>query len=198
MKSNIEDPAIPAGAESFARRPYQTTAMGLQNQHRVVGYYWARRCRKSTTAGDIYFREMCKEPGRTAIHCSASLALGRESIGMTLSALERVQTVSSEAQALRTAFERNTAEAGFHGIVANAATGQEYCKPLTTSEFAELFESRRMELRLYFTRTQYSRELILAPSVHTFRSYRALVGLDEFGYLPAETARELIKSADAK
>ena len=54
-----------------------------------------------------------------------------------------------------------------------------------------------MELRLYFSPTAYSRELILAPSLQTFRSYRALIGFDEFGYLPANTAQELIDSADA-
>ena len=32
------------------RRPYQTIALAVQAERRVVGYYWTRRGRKSTTA----------------------------------------------------------------------------------------------------------------------------------------------------
>ena len=178
-------------------RPYQNVALGLPQNNRVVGYYWARRCRKSTTAGAIYLQEMCLEPGRTVINCSASLILGRESIGMTLSALERSELVQAEARAVRGGFETGAAQRGLHFKVANSVTGHVYQSRLSDQEFTELYESRRMELRLYFSETTYSRELILAPSVHTFRGYRALVGFDEFGYLPANTAQELIDSADA-
>ena len=76
------------------QRPYQTVALAIQAQRRIVGYFWARRCRKSTTAGDIYFQEMSAEPGRTVINCSASLALGKESIGMTLSAMEQAEILA--------------------------------------------------------------------------------------------------------
>lgn len=179
------------------QRPYQAVALGIQKHNRIVGYYWARRCRKSTTAGNIYFQEMAAEPGRTVINCSASLALGKESIGMTLSALEHAEMLAAEAAAVRTSFETNAAENGLNFKVANAATGKEYQTRLTEKEFTELYRARAMELRLYFNKTQYSRELILAPSVQTFRSYRALVGFDEFGYMPVNMARDLINSADA-
>jgi hypothetical protein len=172
-------------------------ALGVQTQRRVMGFYWGRRCRKSTTAGDIYFQELSAEAGRTVVHCSASLLLGRESVGMTLSAIERGELLAKEATALRRAFEANAAARGLAFKVANRATGREYRGRLNTRQFTELYEARALELRLYFNATQYSRELILAPSVHTFRSYRALVGLDEFGYLPAELARDLVNSADA-
>ena len=162
-----------------------------------MAYYWARRCRKSTTAGEIYFQEMSVEPGRTVINCSASLALGRESVGMTLSAVERAQLLAAEAVAVRRAFESNAAARGLHYRVANSTTGKVYEGRLSEQDFTALYEARAMELRLYFSPTQYSRELILAPSLQTFRSYRALVGFDEFGYLPAAMARELVDSADA-
>jgi len=178
-------------------RPYQTLALGLQTKRRVMGFYWGRRCRKSTTAGDIYFQDLSAAAGRTVVHCSASLLLGRESIGMTLSAIERGELLAKEAAALRRAFEANAAARGLPYRVANRATGREYRGRLNSRDFTELYEARALELRLYFNATQYSRELILAPSVHTFRSYRALVGLDEFGYLPADLARDLVNSADA-
>ena len=184
-------------APGFSHRPYQTTAMQLQNLHRVVAFFWARRCRKSTTAGDIYFQDLSLAPGRTVIHCSASLLLGRESIGLTLSSLERASILAQEAGVIRGRFEANAALKGLHTRVANNVTGREYTSRLSSRHFLDLYQARAMELRLYFNSTQYSRELILAPSVQTFRSYRALVGLDEFGYLPPELARELVNSADA-
>ena len=178
------------------RRPYQNVALAVQAQHRIVGYYWARRCRKSTTAGHIFFQEMSVEAGRTVINCSASLMLGKESIGMTLTAIEQAEILASEAAAVRSSIEGNAAANGLNFRVANSATGREY-QSLSDANFTELYSTRAMELRLYFDRTHYSRELILAPSVQTFRSYRALVGFDEFGYMPANQARDLINSADA-
>jgi len=178
-------------------RPYQKLALGVQTKRRVMGFYWARRCRKSTTAGDIYFQELSTGSGRTVVHCSASLLLGRESIGMTLSAVERGKLLATEATAVRDAFAANARARGLAFKVANRATGRVYRDRLSPGDLTELYEARALELRLYFNATQYSRELILAPSVQTFRSYRALVGLDEFGYLPAELARDLVNSADA-
>jgi hypothetical protein len=116
---------------------------------------------------------------------------------MTVSAVERAEILSTEAAAVRTTFEVNAKKRGLSSSVVNTATGREYKRKLGTEDFTELYEARTMELRLYFDRTNYSRELILAPSVNTFRSYRALVGFDEFGYLPAGMARDLINSADA-
>jgi len=179
------------------RRPYQTVAIAAQKQRRIVGYDWARRCRKSTTAGDIYFSEMSAEPGRTVINCSASLLLGKESIGMTLTAIEQAEILLSEATAVRAGMESNASEHGLDFKIANSKTGREYKSKLTDKEYTELYQARSMEMRLYFDRNSYSRELVLAPSVQTFRSFRALVGFDEFGYMPVGQARDLINSADA-
>lgn len=179
------------------RRPYQNVALLIQQKRRVVGYYWARRCRKSTTGGDIYFQEISAEAGRTAINCSASLMLGKEAVGMTLTAIEQAEMLASEASALRGSLEENAESRGLEFKVANAATGKEYKSRLSEKEFAELYQARAMELRLYFSPSSYSRLLILAPSIQTFRSYRALVGFDEFGYMPQAMAADLINSADA-
>ncbi len=179
------------------RRPYQTVALAIQQQRRIVGYYWARRCRKSTTAGDIYFQEMSAEPGRTVINCSASLMLGKESIGMTLTAIEQAEILAAEAAAVRSCMESNAQENNLQFKIANSATGREYRSRLSEQDFTELYQARAMELRLYFDKDSYSRELVLAPSIQTFRSYRALVGFDEFGYMPAAQAKDLINSADA-
>jgi hypothetical protein len=178
------------------RRPYQTVALAVQKERRVVGYYWTRRGRKSTTAGDIYFQEISAEPGRTAINCSASLMLGKEAIGMTLTAIEQAEILASEAAAVRSGMEANASEHNLDFKVANGETGAVY-NQMSQEDFTHLYQARSMELRLYFDKNSYSRELILAPSVNTFRSYRALIGLDEFGYMPKAQAKDLINSADA-
>ena len=178
------------------RRPYQTVALAVQKERRVVGYYWTRRGRKSTTAGDIYFQEISTEPGRTAINCSASLMLGKEAIGMTLTALEQAEILASEAAAVRAGMEANATEHNLDFKIANGETGKIY-NNMSQDAFTHLYHARAMELRLYFDRTSYSRILVLAPSIQTFRSYRALIGLDEFGYMPKGEARDLINSADA-
>lgn len=180
-----------------SRRPYQTVALAVQKERRIVGYYWARRCRKSTTLGDIYFQEMSTEPGRTVIGCSASLLLGKELIGMTLTAMEQAEILASEAAAVRSSMESNASEHDLNFRIANTETGREYKTKLSESAFTDLYQARSMELRLYFDNTRYSRELILAPSIQTFRSYRALVGFDEFGYMPPAQAKDLVNSADA-
>ena len=163
----------------------------------MVAYYWTRRGRKSTTLGDIYFQEMSAEPGRTVINCSASLLLGKESIGMTLTAIEQAEILSAEAGAVRSCMEANAAENNLQFKVANTATGKEYKQALSADNWTHLYQARAMELRLYFDNTSYSRELVLAPSIPTFRSYRALVGLDEPGYMPSAQFKDLMDSADA-
>jgi hypothetical protein len=178
------------------RRPYQTVALAVQKERRVVGYYWTRRGRKSTTAGDIYFQEMSAAPGRTAINCSASLMLGKEAIGMTLTAIEQAEILASEAAAVISGMEANATENNLDFQIANSQTGKIY-KGMSADDRTQLYQSRSMELRLYFDKSSYSRELILAPSVNTFRSFRALIGLDEFGYMPKSEAKDLINSADA-
>lgn len=178
------------------RRPYQVVAQVAARQSRMVGYYWARRCRKSTTLGDIYFDDMSSAPGRTVIGCSASLMLGKELIGMTLTAIEQAEILHAEAAAVRSGMEASAEEHGLQMQVADSVTGQTYAA-MDAKDFTDLYQARRMELRLYFDQTSYSRELILAPSIGTFRSYRAMVGFDEIGYMPAADVRDLIVSADA-
>ncbi len=180
----------------LARRLYQQVCQVAQRQTRLMGLYWARRCRKSTTLGEIYFDDMSKEAGRTVIGCSASLLLGKELVGMTVTAIEQAEILRAEAAAVRAVVESGAENQGLDFKIANSETGATYSN-ISSDDFADLYQARKLELRLYFDRTNYSRELILAPSIATFRSYRALVGFDEIGYMPQAEVRDLINSADA-
>jgi len=181
-----------------ARRAYQNVALVAVREVRQLGLYWARRCRKSTTLGDIAFDQMSVAPGRMVIGASASLLLGRELVGMSLTAVEQAAIVAQEAAAVRAAFEHGAEQ---HNLDFKIAEVDDKGKDrilagLTPEDFADLYQSRKMELRLYFDRTSFSREQIIAPNPATCRSWRGTVLFDEFGYIPSAQASELRIAAD--
>jgi hypothetical protein len=177
------------------RRPYQNVALVAVRQVRQIGLSWARRCRKSTTLGDIAFDQLSAGPGRMVIGASASLLLGRELVGMALTAVEQAAIVTQEAAAVRASFESNAESHGLEFKVANTEEDK-IVNGLTPEDFADLYQSRKMELRLYFDRTNFSREQIIAPNPATCRSWRGTVLFDEFGYIPTGQAKELQIAAD--
>lgn len=172
------------------RRKYEQVALVAVRQTRQIVLFWARRCRKSTTLGSIAFDEMSGDPGRTVIAASASLLLGKELVGMTLSATEQAEIVTLEAAALRTVFEAGAENKGLQFKVADAAKDK-LLEGLTASDFAGLYKSSNMEMRLYFDRTKYSRLKIIAPNPATARGWGGTVLRDEAGYTPANLENEL-------
>lgn len=177
------------------RRPYQNVALVAVRQVRQIALYWARRCRKSTTLGDIAFDEISKEQGRMVIAASASLLLGKELVGVTLSAAEQAMIVANEAAAVRTVFEDGARENSLAFKVADSAKDK-LMTGLTPEDFAELYQSSRMELRLYFDRTHYSRLQVIAPNPATARSWRATVLRDEAGFTNPNFENELRIATD--
>jgi hypothetical protein len=177
------------------RREYQKTALVATRKVRQIGLYWARRCRKSTTLGDIGFDEMSRESGKMVIAASASLLLGKELVGVTLSAAEQAMIVLNESLAMRQVFANGATEKGLDFKVANSATDK-VLKGLTENDFAELYHSSRMEMRLYFDNTKYSRLQVIAPNPATARSWRATVLRDECGFTPANFEMELRNATD--
>jgi hypothetical protein len=177
------------------RRPYQNVALVAVREVRQIALYWARRCRKSTTLGDIAFDEMSKESGRMVIAASASLLLGKELVGVTLSAAEQAMIVANEAAAVRTVFETGAEENNLAFKVADSAKDK-LLTGLTPDDFAELYQSSRMELRLYFDKTHFSRLQIIAPNPATARSWRATVLRDEAGFTNANFESELRIATD--
>lgn len=129
------------------------------------------------------------------IGASASLLLGRELVPVTLSAAEQAMIVSNEATAVRETFESGASE---HGLSFQVATSDKdkILKGLTPEDFAELYHSSRMELRLYFDNTHYSRLQVIAPNPATARSWRATVLRDECGYTPAAFEQALRDATD--
>lgn len=174
----------------FSRRLYENTALLAVRQQRTLVLFWARRCRKSTTLGSIAFDEMSGEAGRTVIAASASLLLGTELVGMTATASEQAAIVLQESTAMREVFDAGSAEQGLDFQCANAETGKVY-QGMTAEDFAALYKSSRLEMRLYHDKAVYSRLKIIAPNPATARGWAGTVLRDEAGYTPARLETDL-------
>ena len=182
-------------AKRFTRRLYETTALVAVRKERVIVLFWTRRGRKSTTMGSIAFDEMSREPGRSVISASASLLLGTELVNMTVSAAEQAILVSNEAQAINSVFESSAEEHKLDYKCADAETGKVY-HGLSREDFADLYRSKRLEMRLYHSRTEYSRQLVIAPNPATARGWRGTVLRDEAGFTSANLEMALREAVD--
>jgi hypothetical protein len=185
-----------AAKTKFARRPYEQVALVTARKIRQLGLYWARRCRKSTNLGSIFFDHLSAAPNRMAVAASASLLLGRELVTVTLNQAEQALVVQDEAAAVQSVFTNGAGEKDLNFQVANMETGK-VVNGFTPVEFAEMYRASKLELRLYFDKTSYSRLQVIAPNPATARSWRALVGRDEVGYTAPQFEQALQIATDA-
>lgn len=176
----------------FARRKYETAALVAARQVRVMYLFWARRCRKSTTLGNMAFDALSSGPGQSVIAASASLLVGSELVSMAMNAAEQAIRVRQEADALRFALQACTDEkAGdLKLVLADAEKGREY-KAITDDDYRDLYRSKRLEFRLYHDKTAYSRLLVIAPNPATARGWGGWVFRDEQQFTSPEMEREL-------
>ena len=163
------------------RRLYENTALVAVRKERLVTLLWTRRGRKSTTLGNLAFDELSVAPGKTVIGASASLLTGAELVSMTVTATEQAMRVRREAEAMRNVYLANSEEKKLDFQCADQETGKIY-KGVTEENFADFYQSKRLEMRLYFDRTNYSRELIIAPNPATARGWGGTVFRDEAGF----------------
>ena len=178
------------------RRLYENTAMVAVREERVVGLLWTRRGRKSTTLGNLAFDELSVAPGRTVIGASASLLVGTELVSMAVTAAEQAMVVSREAQAMFDVFAQGAADRkGIDFKCANSETGKVY-NTVSDQDRAELYQSKRLEMRLYFSRSNYSRMLIIAPNPATARGWGGTVFRDEVGFVRPSVETELQIAVD--
>ncbi len=176
--------------KAFARREYENAAMVAARERRELGLFWARRCHKTTTIGSMAFDDMSSEAGRTCIAASASLVLGTEIAMVTTTAAEQALIVANEAAAMHRILSDSAEDRSLHLKCADSSTGKEYMG-MNEADFAELYASSKMETRLYFDRTHYSRMRVIAPNPATARGWGGKVFRDEDGYVRASVEREL-------
>ena len=70
------------------RRAYEREALVAVRRSRTMVLLWARQCRKSTALGVIAFDELSRGPHRNVIAASASLLVGSELVGKSVSTVE--------------------------------------------------------------------------------------------------------------
>lgn len=182
-------------ARAGGRREYEKKGLAASRKERVMVMFWARRCRKSTNLGAIAFDDMSKAAGQTVIAASASLLLGTELVNMTVSAVEAAIIVQNEAEAQQAIFQQSADAQSLDFRCADSESGKEYGK-LSREDFADLYSSKRLEMRLYFDRTSYSRQLIIAPVPATARGWRGTVLRDEAGFTAVNLEIALREAVD--
>lgn len=182
----------------WQRRKYENVALVAARKTRVLYLFWTRRGRKSTTLGAMAFDAMSSGPRQSVIAASASLLVGSELVSMALSATEQAIRIRQEADALRSALQNscNAAEGDLQLVPANSETGKTYRTALSDDDYADLYSSKRLEFRLYFDRTAYSRMMVIAPNPATARGWGGWVFRDEQQFTHPDLERDLQTATD--
>lgn len=136
-------------------------------ERRVAAFKARRQYGKTTTFGKIAIYKMMKIRNHTVIFGSAKLSLATEIVRKQEQTFDDFGT-RADLQREAALFEHlaadskaEVAQAGQLLTIADAATGVEPDK-LTRDDFADLFEKRRLEFRIYHEKNSYSRTKVIA------------------------------------
>ena len=135
--------------------------------HRISALLARRQYGKTTIVARIALKKMMKQAGHSVVFGSVKLDLGREIVRKESAELHRAITLLSgqvPAKALLDVVDEK-------GRSASA---------LQDDDFAELYESSRLELRLYHSKTVYSRTKVVALTVDAVGETGDII-LDEVG-----------------
>ena len=146
-------------------RPAQEEFFWAKN--RRVAALWRRQFGKSRTLGAWGLKMMGEMPGCSVFYVSAAIALGTENIR------KEAQLWAEMLGMLRTA-----AEAEGKQLTSNG-------DGLDVDAIADLFESSKLETRLWHSNSVYSRSRVCAPNPATAVGWTGHIVLDEFGRIPA-------------
>jgi hypothetical protein len=158
------------GGNAFKVRAGQREFERGVTQRRIAGLLARRQYGKTTIASRIALRKMMLAANHTVIFGSVKVDLGRE-------------IVRKEAEALQKAIQGLTADGADNTDklfqVADGNNGKTLPQ-LSVDDFAELYESQRLEFRLYHSRTSYSRTKVVALTPSAVGETGDLI-LDEVG-----------------
>lgn len=134
---------------------------------RVAAFKARRQYGKTTTFGKIAIYKMMKRRNHTVIFGSAKLSLATEIVRKQEQVFDDFgsrRDLQREAALFQNLLEGSRAEIAQAGQllkIADAADGR-VPDHLTPDDFAELFESKRLEFRIYHDQTSYSRTKVIA------------------------------------
>ena len=133
---------------------------------------WRRQGGKSYTIASKAIDRMIEKPWRNCFFVSASIATGKEIV-------EKEATIWHDALgALKACQDKLGKQLGGNVI---DKTSKEL---LNVDDLAELMDKQAAQVRIYHTRTAYSRTKILAPNPDTARGWTGDVFGDEIGFWP--------------
>jgi hypothetical protein len=174
----------------YERQIYRQNAAGR------IYMQWRRQGHKTTTLAKRALKFMIKRPNCLVTFASASLLVGSEMIVREGQVMESArEKIWSDARALKAAFDQASADVEKTNLMLE--TNAEGFK---MDDFADLFERQKLEARVWHSRTEYSRTIIIAPNPATARSWSGCVIVDEAGHIAnlgeLLEAMEPIMSAD--
>ena len=135
-------------------------------QLRVFFMLWRRQLGKSFTLGAKAMDRMMSRKGHSVYFVSASILMGQENI------LKEIAIWNILLDAYRKA-----AEARGQKLTSNI-------DGLSLDDIAEIFEASKLEVKIWWSRTTYSRSRVIAPNPMTARGFSGDVFGDEIGFCP--------------
>ncbi|MBI5820584.1 MAG: hypothetical protein HZA88_16580 [Verrucomicrobia bacterium] len=167
MPDTLSLPKPPA-QPAFIRRPGQVEFMRGVLEHRICGLITRRQYGKTTVAADISIFKMMAVRGHNVIFGSVKLDLGREMTRKEAQQLQKGFAIQAARVAAAKMRLESTDDRGHNldGI-------KEY-------DWAELYESSKLEFRLWHDRTTYSRTKVVALTPEAVGETGDLI-LDEVG-----------------
>ncbi len=113
------------------KRAYEKAGLVAVRKSRTMVLLWARQCRKSTALAVIAFDDLSRGPHRSVIAASASLLVGSELVGKSVSTVEHAALVVREAAAFQAALVASlgSSQTALRLIAANRQTSAEYPQP---------------------------------------------------------------------
>ena len=148
--------SVRAGQREFER--------GVE-EHRVCGLLARRQYGKTTIASRIALKKMMKRAGHTVIFGSIKLDLGREIVRKESEQLHRAISLLGAGNDMLRMMDAQTGKA---------------VEGLSADDFADLYEHSRLEMRLYHSRSVYSRTKVVALTPDAVGETGDLI-LDEVG-----------------
>lgn len=138
---------------------------------RICFFLWRRQAGKSYTIASKAIDRMLEQAGRSCFFVSASISTGKE-------------LVEKEAAIWHAALAEVKAVQDKLGKKLGGNVVDKTDKLLNVDDLAEMMDKQAAQVRIYHTRTSYSRTKILAPNPDTARGWTGDVYGDEIGFWP--------------
>lgn len=155
-----QPPSTRAGQREFER--------GV-DQHRISAFLARRQYGKTTISSRVALKKMMRTAGHTVVFGSVKLDLGREIVRKEAAEIHKaIRTLASIAEGAQNLMS-----------VVDGASGKNI-ETLGDDDFADIYESQRLEFRLYHSRSVYSRTKVVALTPDAVGETGDLI-LDEVG-----------------